>query len=417
MSRRSRSSVATIVSAAVLAGTCLASAGAAELGDARVTSHIGQQLVADVELTMVEDASAPVQVRLASPDVYSGAGIAVPPALSSLTLSVTRRDGRQFLHATTLRPVNADHLHLYVELIDKGQRAVRLVTLWLTPDPNPAPPTPVPAAAPVVLPATAARPVAPVPVPAPVPASVPAPAPATAPVHAPVAATPKREAPVVPVAPKLPRPVPSFTLPQAAHAGPKPAACSAQADDAKACTALGVKNDALRAQLGKLEEKVKTLQAKLGVAAAAAVPAVPVAPAKAAEPVKKEEDHPAPQAAAPQHEQAKPVPTAEATPEAPKAAEALPPSPPPPPMPEIKPAAPKPIHSIKPLVPRKPKEKEVAQDEGGLPWGWIGGGIAVLALAGGAGVALVRRKRAGNLAPSALPAAVEPERELEPSLE
>lgn len=389
--RRSMSSFLTAVLVAGAAGLIPASAGAAELGDARVASHIGQQLVADVELTLIEDPSAPVQVRLASPEVYRGAGIAVPPALSGLTLTVMRRDGRQFLHATTLRPVDSDHLHLYVELVDKGQRAVRLVTLWLTPDPNPAPPpAPLPVPAPVVLPPTAARP------------AVPTPAPAPAPV-----AAPKREPkpdvkPAAPAAaaPKLPRPVPAFKLPAAGHADAKPAACPAQADEAKACAALGTKNDELRAQLGKLEEKVKHLQAKLGVPGAA--------PAHDA-PEKKDEAHPVAKAEAPAHgdkpapEQAKQEakqeseqkpeqkPGHEAHQEAQEAHE-----PPPPPKEESKPAVPKPISAIKPLVPRKPKAQDAPADEGGLPWGWIGGAVAVLALAGGGTVALLRRRKRGQ---------------------
>jgi Tfp pilus assembly protein FimV len=114
-------------------------AHAAELGEARVSSHIGQPLVADIELAMIDDPAAPVSVRLASPEVYNGAGIAMPPVLASVNLSVMRRDGRQFLHVTSLRPVDGEHLHLYLELADKGQRTVRLATLWLTADPNPAP--------------------------------------------------------------------------------------------------------------------------------------------------------------------------------------------------------------------------------------------------------------------------------------
>lgn len=393
MARRTRRSITTLLTTAVAAGAILASARAAELGDARVASHIGQQLVADVELTLIEDPSAPVQVRLASPEVYRGAGIAVPPALSGLTLTVMRRDGRQFLHATTLRPVDSDHLHLYVELVDKGQRAVRLVTLWLTPDPNPAPlPVPAPAPAPVLLPPSAARPAAP----------AVAPAPAHVPVPAPVAA-PKREAkPDVKTAapaaaaPKLPRPVPAFKLPAAGHGDAKPAACAAQADEAKACAALGTKNDELRAQLGKLEEKVKHLQAKLGVPGAA--------PAHDA-PEKKDEAHPAAKAETQAHggkpdpEQAKQQSEQKAEQKAgheahQEAQEAH--EPPPPPKEESKPAVPKPISAIKPLVPRKPKAQDAPADEGGLPWGWIGGAVAVLALAGGGTVALLRRRRRGQ---------------------
>jgi hypothetical protein len=449
MARRTRRSIAPLLTAAAVlaAGAVPASAGAAELGDARVASHIGQQLVADVELTMVEDPSAPVQVRLASPEVYRGAGIAVPPALSSLTLSVMRRDGRQFLHATTLRPVDSDHLHLYVELVDKGQRAVRLVTLWLTPDPNPAPPpapasAPAPAPAPVVLPPTAARPAAPAAAPAPIVAPVIVPKPAAKPEA-------KAEAPAAAAAAAatLPRPVPAFKLPAASHAQPKPAACSAQADEAKACAALGAKNEALRAQLGKLEEKVKDLQAKLGVSASAAAPVAAATTAKAAAapaheaPGPKEAPHAAPQAEAAAHEDKPAAPEAKQNAEHDAEDEAKSDAKPDaasPPLPkeEIKPAVPKPISAIKPLVPRKPKPKEAPADEGGMPWGWIGGAAAVLALAGGGTVALLRRRKRmpdADLptAPGALdklkerfasrtkpaPQAAEPEREAEPSLE
>jgi hypothetical protein len=98
------------------------------------------------------------------------------------------------------------------------------------------------------------------------------------------------------------------------------------------------------------------------------------------------------------HEVARPA----ARPEAPKEAEvkAEPPkeiekpaaqaeAPPPPPPP--KPIGPRPIHSIKPLVPHKPKTPP--PDEG-LPWGWIGAAIGVLALGGAGAYAVVRRRKA-----------------------
>ena len=335
-------------------------AHAAELGEPRVASHIGQQLVADIELTLLEDANTAVQARLASPEVYNGAGIAVPPVLSSLTLTVMRRDGRQFLHATTLRPVEADHLHLYLELVDHGQRVVRLATLWLTPDPNPAP---------AIVPAPAE--------PAP-PALAWAKRPASAPVHA--------EPPAVKIAPPPPLPPPAPApklLPLPVHGAAKPAACAPQGD-AEACVALGAKNAELRARIGQLEQRVKGLQASLG-AGQPGKPAVslPVAP--------KPE---APKPAAPKPEAPKPAVQQPATqkpagqkpsepklgpPTPPQATKALP-----------RPAGPAPISSIKPLVPRKPRTPPPADD--GLPWGVIAGGLAVLAALGGA-AALVRARR------------------------
>ncbi|MGZ5183433.1 MAG: FimV/HubP-related protein, partial [Ramlibacter sp.] len=193
---------------------------------------------------MVDDPAQAVAVRLASPEVYSGAGIAMPPVLASLNLSVMKRDGRQFLHVTSLRPVEGDHLHLYLELADKGQRTVRLATLWLTADPDPAPAAPalVLPAAPAAAP-TAARPPA-------------APSPAKA--HA--AAKTAALAPAPPP-PPLPIHAPESTA---------PAACAHQAEQARVCAALDGKNAALKQQLGALEGKVKSLQATLGAAPAPA---------------------------------------------------------------------------------------------------------------------------------------------------
>ncbi|MGX4644282.1 FimV/HubP-related protein [Massilia sp. SYSU DXS3249] len=268
---------------------CAAGTHAAELGEAKMQSHIGQQLVADVELTMIEDAGTPVGVRLAHPDVYRGANIAMPAVLSGLHLNVMRQGGRQFLHLSTLKPVESRHLHVYLELVDGGQRTVRLVTLWLTPDPSPAPP---PVAAPT--PAVAA------PLPAPVQAasrrSVPVARPqaalhegeeyvdgsaSAAPVRKPVA---KAMAPVKAAPARKPAPIAA-----PAKAPEAPAACTPQPADAQlnACTALGEKNAALHDQLGRLEAKMKGLQVAAGAtpsptpaaaAHAAAAPAAPPAP-------------------------------------------------------------------------------------------------------------------------------------------
>jgi pilus assembly protein FimV len=226
----------------LLACLALAGAQAAELGEARVSSHIGQQLVADIELTAVENPAAPVQVRVANADVYRGANIAVPPVLSGMVLSVMQRDGRQYLHVTSLRPVEAEHLHLYLELVDGAHRAVRLSTLWLTPDPNPAP-APVPVAPPPVLVASPPVPVARAPEPV---RAVEAPAAPPRIAHAMPRAAAARPA-------RMPAPL---SLPAAG-----PVACVPQVSaEVKACIALDAKNAALQNEIGLLEKKVKVLQ-------------------------------------------------------------------------------------------------------------------------------------------------------------
>jgi hypothetical protein len=341
----------------------IGTAHAAELGEARVSSHIGQALVADIELAMVDDPAQVVSVRVASPEVYNGAGITMPPVLASLNLSVMRRDGRQFLHVTSLRPVESDHLHLYLELVDKGQRTVRLATLWLTPDPNPAPlPAPAPAVAPApVAHAEPAPKAAAMPAPARKPAALRKPEPLAGPVEEEGAKQP------APVKTRLHARKPAETghaeakaaavLPLAIHGqqSAAPAACVQQSEAARVCSALDGKNAALQAKLGALEGKVKSLQATLGAAPAAADAAAAAAHGSA----------PAPEAA---HA---PAPAPEAAKE---------------------PPGPKPINAIKPLVPRKPKAPPPAA-ESSLPWGWIGGGAALLLALGSAGMLLRRRAR------------------------
>jgi hypothetical protein len=251
-----------------------------------------------------------------------------------------RRDGRQFLHVTSLRPVDSEHLHLYLELADKGQRTVRLATLWLTPDPNPAPASVPPAQA---VPAPAAAAPAPVPAPAPAPARAAhaAPAAVPAPPVPPVAPVQVRQ-PAIPGIDRL-RAGSARPLPVHARQPAAPAVCEQQAEQARVCAALDGKNAALRERIGSLEGKVKSLQATLGTA--------PPAPASAPAPA--------------------PAPAAEAT---------------------HAPPGPKPISAIKPLVPRKPKAP-APEPQAALPWAWIGGGAALLLALGGAWLLLRRRAR------------------------
>lgn len=322
-----------------------ASAGhAAELGEARVLSHLGQALVADVELGLLDDPNSPVRVRLANPDVYRGANIAMPAVLSSLNMTVMRREGRQFLHLTSLKPVESRHLHVYLELVDGGQRSVRLVTLWLTPDPNPAPP-PVRAAVPEAPPAQAA----PVPLPAPVPKAVPVARPAaalqageeyveTAPLQRKAAPRPARVRKAAPPAKSKAPPQPAPAI----HADAPRCAPQAAAEQVNACVALGEKNAALRHDLARIEEKMKTLQGAAGAASPVAAPAV------AHQPV--------------------PVPAAK---------EAV-----------------KDVQKGAPRIQRKPKKLEPPEPD--TPWLLIGGAVAGLAALAGLVLALLgRRKRAG----------------------
>lgn len=242
---------ARLLACTVLLASLVLPAHAAELGEPIVRSYKGQPLVADIELSTLADPSQAVVVRLANPDVFKGANIGMHPVLANLTMSVMRRDGRQFLHITSTKAVESEYVHIFLDLADGGRRQVRLATLWLTPDPTPAPPPPPPKPAvvappvPVVMPAPA-----PVPVPAPVPTRV---------ITAPPAACPK------PVAPAVAAPA--------------------------ACASTEYQNGLLSAQIVELEEKVRALEQAmhqngnaLPAPAAAAVPPKPKAAAPAVPP-------------------------------------------------------------------------------------------------------------------------------------
>ncbi|EZP34794.1 FimV family protein [Janthinobacterium lividum] len=245
-------------------------AGAAELGEMAVLSHVGQPLLAEIELTALapEEASG-VAVRLASPDVYRGGGIGMDPALQTLTISPLERGGRHYVRVSTRQAIQAGHVHLYLLLGNGNGAVVRLGTLWLTPAP--------PAAAPVSAPV---RPAVPAPMPAPLPRPVPVvPLPDAAALAARARAegfvrparvfVPPRVAPTPAAAPQQrPAPVRRATAPVAA--------CAPQADmeQAQACMALDEKNTALNAKLGELEGKIGDLQKALALpATTTAVPA------------------------------------------------------------------------------------------------------------------------------------------------
>ncbi|SFG72330.1 hypothetical protein SAMN05518865_1176 [Duganella sp. CF458] len=303
---------------------------AAELGEIKVNSHIGQQLSADIELVDLTAADlADIQARLANPDVFKGANVAMPPALGGLYISIAKRDNKRFLHLTTLQPVNADALHLFLELNSGGRKIIRAASLWLTPEP------------PGQRAATVAAMGAAEPLPAPAPATAsPAspdngetglneaaqrafahrqqvalakaqerntnPAPQNALVAAPKAA-PVREPEVAPP-PRKAAPKPVVAAPAAASA-PAAAPVSAPAQScapAKEVEAQLRQCEAMASKLSDIEGKVQRLQTAI-VAPAAVAPAntAPVPPLPPSEP--KAEAAPAKPAAAPSKPGATPV--------------------------------------------------------------------------------------------------------------
>lgn len=256
---------------------------AAELGEMAVLSHVGQPLLAELELTaLAPDEVNGVAVRLASPDVYRGGGIGMDPALQTLTISPFERGGRHYVRVATRQAIQAGHVHLYLLLGNGSGAVVRLGTLWLTPPP--------PAAAPVSAPARPAIPVpASVSTPVPSPRAVPV---APSPDAAALAARARAEGLVRPARvfvppPTAPAPAASVLRPPPVRRATAPvAACAPQAslEQAQACEALDEKNTALNDKLGELEGKIGALQQALALPAAAAAVAPVAAPAEAQPP-------------------------------------------------------------------------------------------------------------------------------------
>ncbi len=192
----------------------LSSAQAVELGEVNARSFAGQPLVADIELTSLANPNTPVQVELASRDVYLAANVAMTPVLSGLAMVVERRGARQVLHIRSTKVVDAPHVHLFFELTEGGSRVVRTATVWLVANPN-------------------------------------------------------RTQPAV-AAPAVVKPKPALALvrartPQARDDGAAPAAPAAAVAPADNEAGLRYQNGVLNAKLTEVEEKMKQLQTSLGV--------------------------------------------------------------------------------------------------------------------------------------------------------
>jgi hypothetical protein len=251
---------------------------AAELGEMTVLSHVGQPLLAEIELTALapEEASG-VVVRLASPDVYRGGGIGMDPALQTLTISPLERGGRHYVRVTTEKTVQAGHVHLYLLLGSGSSAVVRLGTLWLPPA------LPAAIASPVKLPAPS-LPSAPLPKPAMATAVAPSPDAAA------LAARARAEGLVRPARVFVPPPAalapaaPAPRQPPLRRATAPVAACAPQAsmEQAEACVALDQKNAALNEKLGELEGKIGVLQKALALPSTATDAIAPAAAAPAA---------------------------------------------------------------------------------------------------------------------------------------
>jgi pilus assembly protein FimV len=177
------------ITALALAGLLLPSlAWAAGLGKLTISSSLGQNLKAEIEIVAVDTSEADSLVaRLATVEAYRTANIERTGPLTQIRFAVERRPNGQFVVAmTSVQPINEPFLDMLVELTSATSRLVREYTFLLDPPEYKAPA----AAEAVVTPAAepVAQPAAPPPEPA--AASAAAPAAVEAATPAPVAETP-----------------------------------------------------------------------------------------------------------------------------------------------------------------------------------------------------------------------------------
>jgi pilus assembly protein FimV len=140
-----------------------ASAISAGLGEIHVLSRLGQPLRAEIDLVSLRSGEQDsVNVRLASVEAFSRAGMDFHPALSRARLTIESRDGKPVVVVTTRESVNEPILDLLVELEWGAGRLTREYAILLDPPTYiPPPPAhavmgPTPPAAQAAAPAAAA---------------------------------------------------------------------------------------------------------------------------------------------------------------------------------------------------------------------------------------------------------------------
>ena len=121
----------------ILSISCFAPVEAAEIGNIRVLSYIGQALKAEIELTAVtpEEAQS-LQVKLALPDVYRLANIRRNSVLNNVRLQLRQQEQRFVVVMYSNQAILDSYLNIYLEFNDTKGHEVRALTLWLEADPN-----------------------------------------------------------------------------------------------------------------------------------------------------------------------------------------------------------------------------------------------------------------------------------------
>jgi hypothetical protein len=141
-----------------------AGAEAAELGNARILSRLGQALNVEIEIRGLKPGEEKtLSSRLAPRAAYRRAGVDYDPVVAAVSATIVRRAGRPVLRLRSSRAINEPFVSVLVELRPSAGRETRPYTLLLDPI-GYRPPSPVAKAKPASKPKPA-----PVPPPAPAP--------------------------------------------------------------------------------------------------------------------------------------------------------------------------------------------------------------------------------------------------------
>lgn len=108
---------------------------AAGLGKLTLGSSLGQPLRAEIELVSIKGDEIPsLTARVASPEAFRQAGVALAPYHSSLVISVEKRaNGQPYVQITSPQSINEPFLNLLIELNWSSGRLLREYTVLLDP--------------------------------------------------------------------------------------------------------------------------------------------------------------------------------------------------------------------------------------------------------------------------------------------
>jgi pilus assembly protein FimV len=104
------------------------------MGGINVASALGQPLKADIELVSVNKAEkASLVARLASPDIYRGAGLEYPYGTKFKFQIESRANGESYIKVSSAQPINDPFVSMLVELTWASGKLLREYTFLLDP--------------------------------------------------------------------------------------------------------------------------------------------------------------------------------------------------------------------------------------------------------------------------------------------